>query len=916
MRFLATMFLMLIAVSSFAMAGTVRGIATDAESGDPLIGANVTLEGTIIGSTTDIDGVFFLKDVPEGTYTLVVSYLGYTQQRYQVTVGSASSEVSVKAELDAVALVGKAVEVVSSRARDRETPVAFTNIAKAQIKNNLGSRDLPMVVNTSPSVYATPSGGGAGDARINVRGFNQRNIAIMLNGVPVNDMENGWVYWSNWDGVGDATSSIQMQRGLSAVNLATPSIGGTMNILTDPTANERGGFAKQEFGNDGFLKSTVGLHTGLIDGKYAVSAVAVRKIGDGLVDQTWTDAWAYYFGASYNVNSSNRVELYAIGAPQRHGQNLYRQNIAVYDREFAEDLDTYDPAAFETYNEAGRRFNQNWAPVSTSYAGQQAVEDSRFDRQSDDVIMERENFYHKPQVNLNWYSRFTDKASLYNVFYFSGGEGGGTGTYGSLVRQPFVQGQAWFASAPWSWDWDATIERNAASSEGSLGILRNSRNNQYTWGAISKFQYKMTDQLKTTVGIDWRTAEIEHYREVRDLLGGSFFNPALQGDPVSDFWSDAEMERGLGDRIDYDFTNDVDWFGFFGQAEYQSGPLNAYGMAGFSTIKYTYTNDFTADANGNPIVTESDNIGGYQFKAGAGYNINPDFQVYANGGVISKVPIFDNVIDDFNGILTTDPQNEQFLSFEAGVNTRTLDGQLTLKANVYQTTWNDRSNTIGINNPDGTREIIALRGLDAVHRGVEFEAAFQANRFFRFDGAASVGNWQHTDDALGNYRTLDNDGNVIDKEDIYTINDLKVGDAPQTQFALAASAFPMRGLMLQGLVRYYANHYADWDPTSRVFDSTIPESSPDYRAPDYTQSWKAPNYNVVDFHAYYDLPLNMNNVKLRVVGHIFNVFDATYIQDALDNSRFNSFDGDHDADDAEVYFGLPRYFNAGLEVNF
>ena len=63
----------------------------------------------------------------------------------------------------------------------------------------------------------------------------------MINGVPQNDMENGWVYWSNWDGVGDATSSIQVQRGLSAVNLATPSIGGTMNIITDPTSFEKGG---------------------------------------------------------------------------------------------------------------------------------------------------------------------------------------------------------------------------------------------------------------------------------------------------------------------------------------------------------------------------------------------------------------------------------------------------------------------------------------------------------------------------------------------------------------------------------------------------------------------------------------------------------------------------------------------------
>ena len=139
---------------------------------------------------------------------------------------------------EAIAL--DALEVFSTRAIERKTPVAYTDVPKVQIQNQLGSRDLPMILNVTPSVYATQQGGGAGDARINVRGFNQRNTAIMINGVPVNDMENGWVYWSNWDGLGDAARSVQLQRGLSAVNLATPSIGGTMNIITDATANGRG----------------------------------------------------------------------------------------------------------------------------------------------------------------------------------------------------------------------------------------------------------------------------------------------------------------------------------------------------------------------------------------------------------------------------------------------------------------------------------------------------------------------------------------------------------------------------------------------------------------------------------------------------------------------------------------------------
>ena len=149
----------------------------------------------------------------------------------------------------------------------------------------------------------------------NVRGFNQRNVAIMINGVPVNDMENAWVYWSNWDGVGDATSSIQMQRGLSNVNLATPSIGGTMNIITDPAARVAGGNCRQEVGSWGFLKSTLSYNTGLINDKMAFNGTVVRKTGDGYYLGTWTDNWAYYIGASYALSDKDRLELYAVGAP-------------------------------------------------------------------------------------------------------------------------------------------------------------------------------------------------------------------------------------------------------------------------------------------------------------------------------------------------------------------------------------------------------------------------------------------------------------------------------------------------------------------------------------------------------------------------------------------------------------------------
>lgn len=894
-KLLSILLIVLLPLALFAQRGAVTGKVTDASSGEALVGANVLIKGTALGAASGLNGVYKIVKVPPGSYTLRATFIGHKMQEKEVQV-LAGQEVTVDFVLEEDVIYGEAIGIIADRAKERETPVAFTNVEKLEMVQRLGSQDIPLILNTTPSVYATMQGGGAGDARVNVRGFNQRNVAIMINGVPVNDMENGWVYWSNWDGVADATSSIQVQRGLSAVNLATPSIGGTMNIITDPTQLETGFGLRQEVGNDGFLKTTVTANSGLINEKLSFNGLVVRKTGDGLIDATWTDAWAYYFGASYNINPNNRIELYAIGAPQRHGQNSYKQNLGVYNADLAKDMDEYDNAALNTFSEVDRKYNQTWNNVDPSYKGKQYWRGKEHDRYDPNFINERENYYHKPIVNLNWYTKLSDDLSVYTVLYYSGGKGGGTGTYGSM---------RWDYSLPSRRvDWDATIARNQGSETGAFGILRNSVNEQWTIGAISKANYKLSDNMKTTFGVDWRTARIFHWREVRDLLGGEYFLSKS-----SQFWPEEGKRLKLGDKFDYDFTNDVDWYGGFGQVEYSTAQITAYGMAGYSIIKYKHTNHFKKGADGNEAVLEADPIGGFQVKGGASYRFTTALNAFANVGYVSKVPIFDNVISDYTMTIADDPKNEQFISFEAGLNWIGLENKLTTKLNVYHTTWKDRAVTRGVTALDGSEAIVFLSGLNALHQGVEFEAAYQPMSLFRLDMAASIGNWKHLDDVNARYQDYSTPDSPEYQYNLY-IEDIKVGDAPQTQLALAASVYPIPGAFGQLVVRHYRDHYADYDPVTRA-DAT-----------DRAQSWKTPPYTVMDFHAAYTLPFNLSGIKLQLFAHVFNLLDAIYVQDAVDNSRYNAYlvDGKianpHQADAAEVFLGLPRTFNIGLQLNY
>ncbi|MCB0752442.1 MAG: TonB-dependent receptor, partial [Ignavibacteriae bacterium] len=852
---------------TFAQTYKVSGTVTSQQTGENLIGANVYVKGLAIGAATDANGKYEFN-IPSGSYTIICSFIGF--EAAQILDVDITNNLELDFQLKDYAY-SLSVTVLADRAKERETPVAFTNLEKKDVEFKLGSQDIPMVLNTTPSVYATMTGGGAGDARINIRGFDQRNVAIMINGVPINDMENGWVYWSNWDGVGDATSSIQIQRGLSAVNLATPSIGGTMNVITDPTAAKFGGRFKQEFGDASFIKSTLSANSGLIDDTWAVSAVIVKKTGNGLIDATWTDAWAYYFGASYNLNATNRLELYALGAPQRHGQNSYAQNAAAYNQKYAREVLGYSQAALDKFPQAssGRFYNETWNNVSSDYTGQQWTTNlfgfsgssaSTQDRHDPDFINERENFFHKPIVNLNWYSTLSNNLNLYTTLYYSGGHGGGTGTFGDIT---------WDYNSPSRIaDWNKTIAVNRGSADRkgnaktageSNAILRNSRNDQWTVGLISKAYYKISDNFKTSFGIDWRTAEIDHYREVRDLLGGNYYS-----DNSDEFNPNRKLV--LGDKFNYYNTNTVDWIGGYLQGEYSEDRWTVYGMGGYSTIKYTFVDHFQKGPDGGELTAEPDPIGGYQVKGGASFRLSNVSDLFANAGYVSKVPIFDQVVDDGTGIVSVDPQNELFTSYEAGWNYRSPDGKVALKTNVYYTLWLDRSNSRGVTNQDGSEGIVFISGLDSKHYGLEVEAALAPIKEARLDLSMSLGNWKYTSDVNAKYRDYSDANNPDQVYNLY-VDGLRVGDQPQTGLAATLTIFPVEGLAVNGVVRHYRQYYANWDAFSRTNEN------------DRQQSWKAPNYTVVDLHAAYDIPLDLGGVNLQLFGHVFNLFDEIYVQD-------------------------------------
>lgn len=181
--------MVLTTIVAFSQTGSVKGIVEDIETGETVVGANVIIKGTASGTLSDANGLFLIEGVSVGAQTVVITYVGYGAKEIPVSVGA--GEIIdlgvIKVQGEAIGL--QEVSVIASIAIDRRTPVAVSTIKGSTIEAKVGNQEFPEMLRSTPSVYVTKQGGGFGDSRINVRGFDQRNTAVLINGIPVNDME-------------------------------------------------------------------------------------------------------------------------------------------------------------------------------------------------------------------------------------------------------------------------------------------------------------------------------------------------------------------------------------------------------------------------------------------------------------------------------------------------------------------------------------------------------------------------------------------------------------------------------------------------------------------------------------------------------------------------------------------------------
>ena len=915
-----TLMFLLGAMASVAMfAQSVTGTVIDSDSKEPLIGVSILEVGTSNGVITDLDGNFQLN-LTAGA-TLQLSYVGYETQ--EINVGKKTNLGTLELKPEAVGL--EDVTVTGQIAVQRKTPIAVSQVTALEIEERIGGGEFVEVLKNTPGVHANSNGGSWGDSEIWMRGFDNTNVAMMINGVPMNGMENGRVYWSNWQGLSDVTSVMQTQRGLGASKMSAPSVGGTINIVTKGLDAKKGGSFSYSLGDNGYNKVSFSVSTGLMSNGWAITVMGSRTWGDGYIQGTSFEGYNYFANISKRINENHQLSLTGFGAPQQHYQRSGSGGALTWSewnnvRKYMKDgmhFSRYNPTY--GYDDFGNENSANY------------------------------NVYHKPQISLNHIWQIDHKSSLSTTAYVSLGRGYGRtaepgyGTsysysdltyganYGTLShtfrRQDgtFDYGAVMEANNPNNPIYDPNSDQFKRVYAGSQLVICENRNDHNWYGLVSTYTNKFADMFDFYAGIDVRYYKGVHNATISDLLGGEYFiddtrkkvkaeNNAAALDPM---WQYEKLT--IGDIAYRNYDGFVVQEGAFAQLEYNQNRWSAFVNGSLNYNHYWKVDYYYYDAEKG----KSEVLGflGGTIKAGANYEFNKHHNAFVNVGYISRAPNLDGgafMQASTSNAVNVEAKNEQVASAEIGYGFH--NEYVNVAVNGYFTEWMDKTMTKSstLSDPAQTEYFMNMTGVNARHMGLEFEVKARPTKWLEVSAMLSLGDWKWDSDSVKGY-IYDKHGQALtmnadptepgSKDHAWALINMKginVGGSAQTTANLGLTFKPFKGFRIGAEYTLYDRNYAYYS-----FSGSNLQLGKEMNL---LQPWRIPTGGSLDMRASYHFQIGGVNATLS--GNINNVLNQLYIEKAWNPETVSQNVKEVNADNVYFYFSKGTTYNIRLKINF
>ncbi len=805
-----------------------------------------------------------------------------------------------------VVAFGQIPDTTTTTSEEVELPTI--TLSESDFASDEGLQDISGLLQASRDIFVSTAGYTFGPARFRIRGYDSENLSVLMNGVPLNDMETGRAYWSSWGGLNDATRWKDIQTGIVSSEYAFGGVGGVTEIFTRPSSYRKQTKFSYSLANRSYRNRLMFTYaSGEMENGWSVIASGSRRwANEGYVQGTFYDAWAYFIGIEKKVNKTHSFSLTVFGAPTKRG----RSGISVQ----------------EAYDLTGNNYyNPYWG------------------YQNGKKRNARVGNYHQPMITLTHYCDISENTKAQGAVSYWFGRGGTTALEWVEAGDPRPD---YYRYLPSFWEsieedqkadyyrniwlnneagrqlqWDHMyfanskflftvndvdgIEGNDVTGLRSKYIIEDRRNDKSQLLVNWRIHSVISDMLKVSGGFDLTWYKGHQYKMVDDLLGGEYWfdiDKYADGDPFTfpdQMQSDLNHPNRIvkeGDIFGYDYTANINVQDIWGEADFSFSKIDFYAGLKLSHTTFWRTGHmrngkFPDNSFGD---SPKNNFFNYALKAGATYKINGRNYIVANGMFMTRAPYFRNsYISARTRDFTVDNlKNEKILSGDISyiLHAPAIKARLTLYYTQFKDqTWSRSFYHDGLN----TFVNYIMTGVDKLNTGAELGIEANVSPTITLTAVGGLGQFIYNSRPLATV-ARDNDAAIMATDRKVYLKNYYVGGMPQTIGSVGVKYNAPTYWFIGVNGNYFGNAYLQPNPDRRTAEAFEGLFSDDIRVKETLAQEKLPSALTMDLfggkswkvnHKYYiGFTLSVSNLLNNT-----NIATSGYEQYRYDVDNINKF---------------------------
>ncbi|MEL7120704.1 MAG: TonB-dependent receptor, partial [Bacteroidota bacterium] len=799
----------------------IKGQVFDAQSELPVKGVKVQYFEDIV--YTEADGRFYII-VPYDSrdWVITLSKDGYRSK-------DAVAKIVDDPEVDLGRIALEPEENIDQFGGEDLIPTISLEIDAA---NSLGAQNISGLLTASRDAFVSAAAFNFGAARFRIRGYDGRNTTVMMNGVPVNDAESGFTFWSNWGGLNDVLRNRTNTVGLGINPGAFGGVGGTSTIDTRASIQRKQLRVSHAVANRTYTNRTMATYsTGALANGWAFTFSGSRRWAEeGFIPGTFYDGYSYFLSIDRELSDRHSINLTAFGAPIKRGRS--------------------SAATMEMNDLAGTNYyNPNWG------------------FQNGEKRNARVANQHQPIVIFRHDWKWTDRTILTTSVMYQTGRNGTTAIDWYDARDPrpdyyrrlpsFIQNEQSddveealrndITLRQVNWDYMYNVNRNNTltieNADGRVGnnvtgnraqyVIEDRRFDADRLNIGGTLESVLSDKVRMTAGAVYQQHDGRNYKVLDDLLGADFYvdiDKFAEFDSTSnsDFiQNNLDVPNGIveeGDVFGYDYEVHVRKASGWLQFDFTTPRFDLFvgGSAGgtrFWRTGLVRNGKFPEDSFGD---SEQEAFLEYGGKAGLTYKLDGRNYIVANASYMSRAPYARNafvsprtrnqIIDNLN--------NETIYSVEGSYLLRAPYAKLRITA--YYTQFDNilfnRSfflDNVAIDNETTAGFVnYILTGIGQRHSGFEIGSEIKLFGGLSLSASAAIGEYVYTERPEVNIY-LDNQATPAESEEVF-IDNFKIPNTPQTAANVTLRYQSPQYWFANISLNYFDDIYLDINPSRRT----------------------------------------------------------------------------------------------------